>query len=86
VMFSIPLFTKGEKSRWGTRVAAASGLVMTVLFIALSIVPIVAVKSSASFAVKVGGIVIAINAAGALYYWRAQKRNSTLRILGQGSR
>jgi membrane associated rhomboid family serine protease len=49
---------------------------MTVLFIALSIFPIVAVKSSASYAAKVSGIVIAINAAGALYYWRAQKRRS----------
>ncbi len=72
VMFSIPLFATGEKPRWGIRVAAASGLAMTVLFIALSIFPIVAVKSSASFSAKIGGIVIAINAAGALYYWRAR--------------
>jgi hypothetical protein len=47
---------------------------MTVLFIALSVFPIVKVKSSASFSAKVGGIVVAINAVGALYYWRAQKR------------
>jgi amino acid transporter len=82
VMFLIPLLAKGEKPRWGIRVAAASGLAMTALFIALSIFPIVAVKSSESFAAKVGGIVIAINAAGALYYWRAQKRNGTLPMLG----
>jgi glutamate:GABA antiporter len=82
VMFSIPLFAKGDKPHWGIRVAAASGLGMTVLFIALSIFPIVAVKSNASFAAKVGGIVIAINAAGALYYWRAQKRKAPLPILG----
>jgi glutamate:GABA antiporter len=82
VMFSIPLFAKGEKPRWGIRVAAASGLAMTVLFIALSIFPIVAVKSTTSFAAKVSGIVIAINAAGALYYWRAQKRKGTLPTLG----
>jgi amino acid transporter len=74
VMFSIPLFAKGGKPRWGVRVAAVSGLAMTVLFIALSVFPIVKVKSSASFSAKVGGIVVAINAVGALYYWRAQKR------------
>jgi hypothetical protein len=28
----------------------------------------------------VSGIVIAINAAGALYYWRAQKRKGTLQL------
>jgi glutamate:GABA antiporter len=78
VMFSIPLFAKGEKPHWGIRVAATSGLAMTVLFIALSIFPIVAVKSNASYAARVSGIVIAINAAGALYYWRAQKRKGTL--------
>jgi hypothetical protein len=36
------------------------------------------VKSSASYAAKVSGIVIAINVAGALYYWRAQKRKGPL--------
>jgi DMSO/TMAO reductase YedYZ heme-binding membrane subunit len=36
-------------------VAAALGLAMTVLIIALSIFPIVAVKSNASFVAKVGG-------------------------------
>jgi glutamate:GABA antiporter len=82
VMFAIPLFAKGKKPHWGIRVAAASGFAMTVLFIALSIFPIVAVKSNASFGAKVSGIVIAINAAGALYYWRARKRKDTLSILG----
>jgi hypothetical protein len=52
----------------------------------LSICPIVAVKSNASYAAKVSGIVIAINAAGALYFWRAQKRKGTLPIIGEHSR
>ena len=55
---------------------------MSVLFIVLSIFPIVAVKRNASFAAKMSGIVIAINAAGALYYWRAQKRKGILPIFG----
>jgi glutamate:GABA antiporter len=83
VMFSIPLFVRGEKPHWGVRVAATSGLAMTALFIALSIFPIVAVKSAASYAAKVSGIVIAINAVGALYFWRAQKRKGALPQSGQ---
>jgi hypothetical protein len=42
--------------------------------------------SNASYAVKVSGIVIAINAAAALYYWRTQKRKCTLPIIGERSR
>jgi hypothetical protein len=79
-MFSIPPVARGEKPHWGIRLAAASGLAMTLLFIALSIFTIVTVKSNASFAAELSGIVIAINAAGALYYWRARKRKGTLPI------
>ncbi len=74
VMFAIPLVAKGERPSWGVRVAAVSGLAMTILYAALSIFPIIAVKNSSSFSAKVGGVVIAINAAGALYYWRTQRR------------
>jgi amino acid transporter len=74
VMFAIPLVAKGEKPPWGVRVAAVSGLAMTILYVVLSIFPIVDVKSSLSFTVKVAGIVIAINAVGALYYRRVSRR------------
>lgn len=78
VMFSIPLFAKGERAPWGVRVAAVSGLAMTVLYAALSIFPIVAVKNAASFTAKVSGIVIAVNLAGALFYLRASKRRAAV--------
>lgn len=78
VMFAIPLAAPGEKPRWGVRVAAVSGFLMTLLYLILSIFPIVDVKNDASFAAKVGGIVIAINAAGAWYFWRANKRREEL--------
>ena len=74
VMFAIPLVAKGERPSWEVRVAAVSGLAMTILYAVLSIFPIIAVKNSSSFTAKVGGVVIAINAAGALYYWRTQRR------------
>ncbi len=78
VMFAIPLVARGERSSWGVRVAAVSGLAMTILYAALSIFPVVAVKNSSSFTAKVGGIVIAINAAGALYFWLSRKRKGLL--------
>jgi amino acid transporter len=78
VMFAIPLVAKGEGPPWGVRVAAVSGLAMTTLYAVLSIFPIIAVRNTASFTTKVSGLVIAINAAGALYYWRASKRRHAL--------
>jgi glutamate:GABA antiporter len=78
VMFAIPLVAKGEKPSWRVRVAAVSGLAMTVLYVCMSVFPIVAVKSSWSFTAKVGGIVIAINVLGALYYWRVSQRRRAL--------
>ena len=72
------LVAKGEGPPWGVRVAAVSGLAMTILYAVLSIFPIIAVRNTASFTTKVSGVVIAINAAGALYYWRASKRRDAL--------
>jgi hypothetical protein len=53
-------------------------LAMTLLFAVLSIFPIIDVKDALSFTVKVSGVVIAINALGALYFWRANNRRKAL--------
>jgi glutamate:GABA antiporter len=74
VMFAIPLVAPGEKPSWGVRVAAASGFAMTFLYVVLSIFPVIDVQNAASFTAKVSGVVIGINAAGAWYFWRANKR------------
>jgi amino acid transporter len=76
VMFSIPLIARGEKPAWSVRIAAISGFAMTLLYVILSIFPIVDVKDVASFAAKVGGAVIGINAAGTWYFSRASKRRA----------
>jgi hypothetical protein len=47
---------------------------MTLLYVVLSIFPVIDVKNAASFTAKVGGVVAGINAAGAWYFWRASKR------------
>ncbi|MGH6878799.1 MAG: hypothetical protein ACREHV_15670, partial [Rhizomicrobium sp.] len=71
-MFSIPLIAKGETAPSSVRIAAASGLIMTVRYAVLSIFPVVEVKNAAAFTAKVGGVVLAINVAGALYFRRVR--------------
>jgi glutamate:GABA antiporter len=80
VMFAIPLVAPGEKPSWGLRVASASGFAMTLLYVVLSVFPIIDVPNRALFAAKIGGVVIGLNLAGALFYWRADTRRK--RALG----
>jgi amino acid transporter len=74
VMFSIPLIARGDRAPVTVRLAAGSGLVMTVLYAALSIFPVIDVEDPLAFTLKVGGIVLGLNAAGALYYMWAGRR------------
>jgi amino acid transporter len=74
VMFAIPLLAPGEKPWWGLRVMAASGLAMTLLYVVLSVFPIIDVPNRLLFAIKISGVVIGLNVAGALFYWRAETR------------
>ena len=73
VMFAIPIVgARSLPRRPGLllRLACASGFAMTVLFIVLSVVPIVKVESEWAFTAKVSLIVVAANALG-LALWRA---------------
>jgi hypothetical protein len=67
VMFAIPLFgLRGvvpAPPLW-LRVASASGLAMTVLYIVLSVFPIIEVESEAAFAVKITLVIVAANLVG----------------------
>jgi amino acid transporter len=74
VMFAIPLVAPGEKPSWILRVAAVSGFGMTLLYVILSVFPIIDVPNRFSFAIKISGVVIGLNLAGALFYWRAETR------------
>jgi membrane associated rhomboid family serine protease len=47
---------------------------MTLLFVVLSIFPIINVPNRVLFAGKIGGLVLGLNLAGALLYWRAHNR------------
>ncbi len=74
VMFAIPLAARGEKPSWGVRAAALSGFCMTLLYVVLSVFPIIDVKNSAIFAAKVSAVVLGSNLLGAAFFWNARRR------------
>jgi len=81
VLFAVPLVglaRTGERAPMWIRVAAAVGFATTVLFVVLSVLPIVAVASETKFTAIVGGSVIAVNVIGvALYLMRRQRAAQT---------
>ena len=77
VMFAIPLFgvrgVSPKPALW-LRVASWSGLLMTLLYLALSIFPIIQVGSVAAFAVKISVVIVGANLLGALILGSAKRR------------
>jgi amino acid transporter len=70
-LFAVPLIglaRTGQRAPLWIRIAAAIGLVMTVLYVFLSVLPIVTVESWLVFALKVGGTVVVANVLGAVLY------------------
>jgi amino acid transporter len=82
VMFAIPIVgLRGVKPRpppW-LKIAAGSGFLMTLLYVVVSVIPIVEVKSQASFTAKVSGVIIAANVVGAVIFLLAEKRRKSRR-------
>ena len=74
VMFAIPLVARGEKPGWPLRAAAASGFGMTLLYVILSLFPIIDVPNPLAFMLKTGGVVVGLNVAGALIFRRGDLR------------
>ncbi len=76
VMFAIPLVgLRSQAARppvW-LRIAAGSGFLMTLLYVSLSVVPIVQVESRGAFALKISVLIVLANFAGAALY-RARRR------------
>ncbi|MEO7963557.1 MAG: APC family permease [Gemmatimonadaceae bacterium] len=67
VMFAIPIFglraVRPRPPMW-LQVASWSGLLMTVLYVVLSIVPIIKVENEVAFALKIVGVIVVANAVG----------------------
>ncbi len=74
VMFAIPLAAPGAKPSLLVRTAAASGFVMTLLYVVLSVLPIIEVANPSLFALKIGSVVAGSNFVGVLLFWRAKTR------------
>jgi len=77
VMFAIPLFglrgVTPKPALW-LRAAAWSGLLMTLLYLALSIFPIIQVGSVATFAIKISVVIVGANLLGAVILGSAKRR------------
>ena len=77
VLFAIPLFAAeriGLRAPLWLRVASASGALVSLLYIALTIVPIVRVESRLAFAAKLIGVALAFNLAGVALFVAGRRR------------
>jgi amino acid transporter len=72
-MFAIPLVASGEKPNLKVRVAAISGFLMTLLYVTLSVIPIVDVTNRSRFTLNIVAVVVGFQLAGAAYFWRVRK-------------
>jgi glutamate:GABA antiporter len=79
VMFAIPIFglrgMTSRPSRW-LRVASWSGLLMTLLYIALSVFPIIQVGNVAGFALKIIAVIVLMNLVGVAILVAARRRSN----------
>lgn len=81
VMFAIPLVglrnAEVRPPLW-LRVSAASGFVVTLLYVVLSVFPIIDVESWAVFATKISSVVIGLNLVGAALFYAARRRRAVV--------
>ncbi|HEY3102154.1 MAG TPA: APC family permease [Pyrinomonadaceae bacterium] len=78
VLFAIPLFGMrafGVRAPWWLQIACASGLLVSLLYIGFTIVPIIAVGSRLTFALKIVAVVIVANALGFGIFALGHSRN-----------
>ncbi len=79
IMFAIPLVglrrMEPRIPLW-LKIASFSGFAVSLLYVVLSIFPIIDVTSWLSFAIKISGVVIGLNIVGGALYWAAARRRS----------
>jgi amino acid transporter len=73
VMFAIPIASAAPE--W-VKIASGSGFLMTLLYVVLSVFPIIDVGNRASFTTKISGVVILGNLVGLAILWIAERRKS----------
>jgi amino acid transporter len=72
VLFALPIASRDASM--GVRIAAGSGFLMTLLYVVLSIFPIIDVVSRTSFVAKISGVVILGNVVGIAIFEMAERR------------
>jgi amino acid transporter len=78
-LFAIPLLApkaSGIRSSFALRAAAVSGFLVTLLFVVLSIFPIIRVESESSYSVKIAGVVVGANLIGWIIYRAGQRKRN----------
>lgn len=76
-MFAIPIFSRTERGlrpNWWVRVASGSGLLVTLLFVLLSVFPIIDVGNSSRYSLKIASVVIGANALGWIIFQTGAKK------------
>ena len=76
-MFAVPLFGMRRapvKPPWWVKLCALSGLLMTGLYVSLSILPIIPVGSRTVFALKIVGLILVTNVIGLVLYATGGRR------------
>ena len=79
VMFAVPLFGFRRTERhvpWWIKLCAVSGLLMTGLYVTLSVLPIIPVGSRTLFALKITGLIVVTNLAGLALYAAGRRRSA----------
>ena len=77
VMFAIPLFglrAVGARLPLWLKIASLSGFLMTLLYVGLSVFPIVQVESRLAFAVKIATVIVGANVIGAAVFLLAGRK------------
>jgi amino acid transporter len=80
-MFAVPLFglrRAAARPPWWVKLCAVSGLLMTTLYVTLSVLPIIPVGSRTVFALKIIGLIVVTNLIGLALY-RAGRPPQTAR-------
>ena len=86
-MFAVPLLGL-KRARvvapWWVRSCALSGLLMTILYITLSVLPIIPVGSRTIFAIKIAGLIVVTNLIG-LFLFVSARRHADAGIAASGA-
>jgi len=75
-LFAVPFGLARARVRtpWWVKLCAVSGLLMTVLYISLSVLPIIPVGSRTVFAIKIAGLIVGTNLVGLAVFASARRR------------